>query len=125
MLAWPLQGTGILQGPGRHTLALHAACILPLVQRYCISTHCTLLCCLVSIGLLSSKQSLMPVQGKASVPKSPQKQPRIEGLLASAAASGARAGYSRKRPAEDSLEIEKQIWPSQWLDPKQDAQSKR
>ena len=67
----------------------------------------------------------MPVQGKAGVPKSPQKQPRIEGLLASAAAQEARAGYSRKRPAEDSLDTEKQIWPSQWLEPKQDTQPKR
>ena len=125
VLAWLARHWHVAEARKAHpgvACSIHASY---LSNRDCTKARRNPLCCLHSLGLLSSEQTLTPVQGKAGLPKSPQKQPRIEGLLASAAALEARAGYSRKRPAEDSLETEKQIWPSQWLEPKQDAQTKR
>ena len=58
--------------------------------------------------------------------KSPQKQPKLEGLLASATASAAlRKLTGRKRPAEDALDSGKHLWPSQWLEAKEEQQARR
>ena len=58
--------------------------------------------------------------------KSPQKQPKLEGLLASATASAAlRKLTGRKRPAEDNLDSASQFWPSQWLEAREEQQARR
>ena len=66
------------------------------------------------------------LQGRWLDPKSPEKQLKIEGLLASAATSAAvRRLTGRKRPAEDDLQNSKQYWPSQWFEAREEQQAKR
>lgn len=58
--------------------------------------------------------------------KSPQKQPKLEGLLAAATASAAlRKLTGRKRPAEDDLDSASQYWPNQWLEAREEQQARR
>ena len=65
------------------------------------------------------------MQGNRLQAKSPQKQPRIEGLLASAAAAALQNVRGKKRPAETSLESKRDYWPSEWMEAKEEAQAKR
>ena len=58
--------------------------------------------------------------------KSPQKQPKLEGLLSSATAAAAlRKLTGKKRPAEDDLDGASHYWPSQWLEAKEEQQARR
>ena len=66
------------------------------------------------------------MQGRSTDVKSPQKQPKLEGLLASATASAAlRKLTGRKRPAEDDLDSASRYWPNQWLEAKEEQQARR
>ncbi len=66
------------------------------------------------------------MQGRKPDLKSPQKQPKLEGLLSSATAAAAlRKLTGRKRPADDDLDSASHYWPSQWLEAKEEQQARR
>ena len=64
------------------------------------------------------------LQGNWYDSKSPQKQPKLDELLATVAAAS-KNNNDRKRKAESALDDSSQLWPSKWLEAKEEKDKRQ